>query len=282
VKKMRSLLSVPRALAAVVLAGALGAAGCTTFTNARPLEPGQHAAAVTVGGPLTTIPGVGPIPLPNITVEGRSGVVHHLDVNYGVHLLPALFGAPGAHLGLTGQLFDQPAPAVPALSVGQRFFVFTNVLDSRKDVWDVYALSQTDLTASFEPMKNQLLYFGATGYLPLSNGLYGKDGAGVRVRFAPFAGVVVSPGVDWLQLNAEARWLGPSIDQSAAVVDWIGPDDKGAVAVNAGLSVTLSDLIGALLNDGVDAPPAASDEQGAQDASTTPGDDAAAAAKETP
>jgi hypothetical protein len=238
---------------AAVVALATTAAGCTTFTNARPLQPGQHAASVTVGGPLTNIPGVGPIPLPNVTVEGRSGIVEHLDVNYGVHLLPASFGAPGVHVGATYQLFNQPDVVVPALAVGQRLYGFTNVVDSRRADKAGFGLSQTDLTASWEPLAQQLLYAGATMYLPLY-----ADGAGalapLQPRFAPFAGVVVAPGADWLQLNAEVRWLGPSVDQRLAVVDYIGVDDFGAIAVSAGASIVFSDLIGTLLNGGVDAP----------------------------
>ncbi|HEY1101161.1 MAG TPA: hypothetical protein VGF99_19635, partial [Myxococcota bacterium] len=85
----------------VVVVANVGAGGCVSFNSARPLAPGEHAVAVTAGGPLTTIPGVGVIPLPNVTVEGRHGVVEHLDINYGVHLLPTIFGALGGHVGGT-------------------------------------------------------------------------------------------------------------------------------------------------------------------------------------
>jgi hypothetical protein len=238
---------------AVVTAG-LGVGGCTTFSNARPLEPGQHALAVTAGGPLTNVPGIGQIPLPNVTVEGRSGVAHHVDVNYGVHLLPALYGAPGAHLGATWQLFDQPEPVVPALSVGQRLFGFTNVVDSRRASKAFYGLSQTDLTASWEPLSEQLFYAGATAYVPLNDHFDGDDTTPGVVRFAPFVGAVVSPGLDWLQLNVEGRWLSPSTDQRFAVVDWIGPDDKGAWALSAGVSIVFSDLFAAIANGGTDVP----------------------------
>ena len=242
------------AVVGAVASAAPVAVGCTTFSNARPLEPGQHALAVTGGGPLTNVPGIGQIPLPNVTVEGRSGVAHHVDVNYGVHLLPAVYGAPGAHVGATWQLFDQPEPVVPALSVGQRLFGFTNVVDDRRASKAFYALSQTDLTASWEPLVHQLVYVGATGYVPLNDYLDRDDATAGIVRFAPFAGLVVSPGLDWLQVNVEGRWLSPSTDQRFAVVDWIGPDDKGAWAVSAGVSVVFSDLFAAIVNGGTDAP----------------------------
>ncbi len=251
----------------------VGASSCTTFSNARPLEPGQHAIAVTAGGPLASVPGIGQIPMPNVTVEGRSGVAHHVDVNYGVHLLPALYGAPGAHLGATWQLFDQPEPVVPALSVGERLFGFTNFVDGRRAAKAFYGLSQTDLTASWEPLPHQLFYAGATAYVPLNDYLDGDDATPGIVRFAPFAGVVLSPGLDWLQLNVEGRWLSPSTDQRFAVVDWIGPDDKGAWAIDAGVSVVFSDLFAAIMNGGTDAPAdAATPETGAEKGAEKPAD----------
>src|SRR5688572_23815817 len=138
---------------------------CATYNNARPLEPGQHAVSATLGGPLTVVPNVGTIPLPNVTLEGRHGIAKHLDVNYGLHLLPIAFGVAGFHVGGTYQLFDQPEVVVPALSVGQRLFVFTNMLDGRKERPSFFQLSQTDLTASWK-FFDQIVWIGGSGYVP--------------------------------------------------------------------------------------------------------------------
>lgn len=216
----------------------MAAGGCTTFNNARPLEPGQHAASLTLGGPLTNVPGVGPIPLPNVTIEGRHGVMHHLDVNYGLHVLPMVFGVAGGHAGATWQFNDQDE-LCPALSVGQRFFFFTNLFDGRKTVRkDAFAMSQTDLTASWL-IYDQLLYLGASAYVPLDEGSR-------TLRLAPVLGVEVHPGLDWLRIQLETRWLAPDVDQRFAVVDWISPDDKGGIAINLGVAVVISDLLKAM------------------------------------
>ncbi len=235
---------------AVAIVGTGAAAGCTTFNNARPLDAGQHAVSLTLGGPLTNVPGAGTITLPNATLEGRSGLRpfaagQHLDVNYGLHLLPLAFGVAGGHVGATIQFFDQPNDFVPALSLGQRFFFFTNIFDPRKARHDGFAMSQTDLTVSWEAF-HQLLYAGATAYLPLD--------AGARtLRLAPFAGLELKPlsvwDVDWLRLQLETRWLAPDVDQSFAVVDWVSPGDRGAVAVNVGVGVVISDLVDAITGD---------------------------------
>jgi hypothetical protein len=223
----------------LLLVVVVAASACTTFNNARTLEPGQHAASLTLGGPLTNVPGVGPIPLPNITLEGRHGVMHHLDVNYGLHVLPLVFGVAGGHVGATGQ-FNEQDELIPVVSLGQRFFFFTNLLDGRKTTRkDAFAMSQTDLTASWL-VYDQLLYLGASAYLPLDAPI----GGGSRtLRLAPVVGVEVHPGISWLRLQLETRWLAPDVDQRFAVVDWISPDDKGGISINLGVAVVISDLL---------------------------------------
>jgi hypothetical protein len=219
----------------VILTLAVFGGACTTFNNARTLEPGQHAAMVTMGGPLTDIPNVGVIPLPNVTLEGRHGVVDHVDVNWGAHLLPTVFGALGGHVGATWQLYDEPEPWFPVLSAGQRFFFFTNILDPRKELKDAWAMSQTDLTLSWKVLGDSLVYGGTSLYVPV-------DVDDRQAHFAPVAGVEIHPGVDWLRVQLEGRWLSPFTDQRFAVVNWQGPNDFGAIALNAGVAIEFAEL----------------------------------------
>lgn len=241
----------PIAFLVVAAVATTGAASCTTFNSARPLKPGEHAVAVTAGGPLTTIPGVGVIPLPNVTVEGRHGLVDHLDVNYGLHLLPTVFGNVGGHFGGTLQLYDAPHPFVPVVAIGQRFFFFTNIFDGRKVDKAAYALSQTDVTASWE-VWGSLLYTGVGFYVPV-------DVEDRSLFLAPFAGVEIHPGLDWLRVQVETRWLSPVTDQRFAVVDYAAPSDRGAIAINAGVLIEFTDLFAAMVNGGHDPPAAALD-----------------------
>ena len=76
--------------------------GCSTLNTAKPLSPGEHEVAFTLGGPLTQVGG-NYIPLPNSVIEGRSGLVNvgerPLDLNYGLYLTPIAFGQMGTHIG---------------------------------------------------------------------------------------------------------------------------------------------------------------------------------------
>ena len=210
------------------VAAALHASGCSTFNTARPLEPGQHAIAATVGGPLLSVPGVGSIPMPHLTLEGRHGIAHHFDIGYGLHVLPLVFGDLGLHVGAAYQLNDQPDALGPAVTIAEKVYGFSNIIDSRKAKHDLWGMSQTDLTASWLFLDDQLFYGGGTVYFVFNN-------AGVYL--APFAGFQIDPGLDWLRIQVEGKWLAPYINQRFAVVDWIAPGDQGAIVVNAGIAV---------------------------------------------
>ena len=67
--------SVHSPLRLAVLALTLSA--CSTMSGARPLARGEHAVGVTVGGALLDFGG--PLPLPNIVVEGAHGVAEVAD-----------------------------------------------------------------------------------------------------------------------------------------------------------------------------------------------------------
>jgi hypothetical protein len=99
-------------------------------------------------------------------------------------------------------------------------------------------MSQTDVTASYE-FFNQLVYGGASVYLPLDEGTR-------TLRAAPVLGFEFHApddwGMSWLRVQLETRWLSPDVDQRFAVVDYFAPGDRGAIAVNLGVGVVLSDL----------------------------------------
>jgi len=219
----RNTTLAPLLLTAALLIGT----GCSTMNTARPLEPGQHAVGATVGGPLLNLNG--PIfPLPLANVEGRSGLTHlagrPLDVNYGLHLTSLLFGDAGVHAGASYLLLQQQG-LVPALSVASRLYFFTNVFDQRKPTTQqrFWALDQLEATISYE-LWDQLIYAGLVEYLDLEL---------PSLFLAPFLGVEVTPGLDWLGLQLEGRYLVPWISSEPASPQWVAPANQGGVLVTA-------------------------------------------------
>jgi hypothetical protein len=104
--------------------------GCGTMNAARPLEAGEHRLGFNFGGPFTTSLGP-PIPIPNLVVEGRSGLkplgTLPIDLNYGLNMTTFAFGVTGFHTGASVHVLEQNG-AWPALSVTERVHVYNNVL----------------------------------------------------------------------------------------------------------------------------------------------------------
>ena len=69
--------------------GLLMCCACGTMNTARPLDKGQTAVGLTLGGPMVEFGGSF-VPLPNAVVEGRTGMKplngKNWDINYGLNL----------------------------------------------------------------------------------------------------------------------------------------------------------------------------------------------------
>jgi hypothetical protein len=147
-------------------------AGCGTMNTARPLSPGEHAVGVTVGGPMVSFAGTY-IPLPNLVLEGRSGLTtladRPLDVNYGLNATGLPFGVVGLHGGASWLALEQQG-ARPALSLSNRLYLYDNHLDRRKnaDPRQLWGMDQLEATVSWAPGRF-LVYAGVSEYLDFSS-----------------------------------------------------------------------------------------------------------------
>jgi hypothetical protein len=139
---------------------------CGTMSGARPLDPGQHAVGATLGGAIIDV-GPATIPLPNVVVEGRSGLQPVLgrpfDVNYGVNATGLAFGIVQVHGGVSWLVLDQNG-WVPAVSASNRLYVFSNHVDRRKDTHAWWFVDQLEVLASWDT-RPALIYGGVAEYL---------------------------------------------------------------------------------------------------------------------
>ena len=194
--------------------------GCGTLHSARPLDKGKHQFGATLGGPMVQFGGAY-IPLPNVVVQGRSGlpslVERPFDVDYGLNLTGLAFGIVGVHAGANWQLVEQ-ANGVPALTLSNRLWLQSNVLDlskpfSRRTAW---AADQLELTFSYKFGKH-LLYFGASEYLDFSN---------PDLLFTPFIGTDFQLGKRF-GLQVEFRYFAANKSQPVKTVTWLSPGTGG-------------------------------------------------------
>lgn len=209
---------------------AVGAVGCATLTTARPLEPGEHALGVVAGGGLVDLGA--PIPLPVVSLEGRHGVARvadrPVDVGWGVDATALAFGVVAVHGSSSILLFEQ-ARARPALSLSDRLWFATNVvgLPSKPDPQlQAWLCDQVELTASWK-LGQQLGYVALAQYVDFGN---------PTLTLTPAVGGVFDfrePG--GVALQAEVRWFGLGVADTAETVDWI-PGGTGILGVSLGLS----------------------------------------------
>lgn len=202
--------------------------GCATFSTARPLDPGTHLVGATVGGAMIDFGG--PLPIPNVVVEGRHGLPRlsdrALDLGYGLNLTGLAFGLTQGHVGASWLLAEQ-AGARPAISLGNRVFFAVNVPgtpgrpDPRVQAWGA---DQLEITGSWQAGK-ALPYVSLSQYIDFRNPEW---------LLTPALGVQIDPAEPGgLLLQAEARWFGVTREAQATIPPWI-PGTPGA------LSITLS------------------------------------------
>jgi len=211
----------------LILIAAIQLTACGALHNARPLEQGEHRAGVTMGGAVLTQMGA-PIPLPNMVLEGQSGVKalrnHATDVNYGMNLTALAFGVVGIHAGTSHLLFAQKG-ARPSLSATERIHFYNNWLDTTKDssVRTSYLLNQVDLTAAWN-INRHLGYVGISDYIDIPD---------PELNVAPFVGFVFQ-GKKKCFSQVEARYLAANRQPDIVDVSFMSFGEKGA------LSTTLS------------------------------------------
>lgn len=215
-----------------MLALGLPVAACGTLNGARPLPEGEHAVGLTLGGPFVEFGG-SYVPLPNVVVEGRSGLPalagRPLDLNYGINLTALAFGSLGVHGGASWLVLDQ-AGARPALSVTDRLYFYTSWLNTAADpsLRGVWALDQVEVTASWL-LGGQLLYGGLGEYVDLWD---------PELLLTPFVGAQLGRPGGRTAFTLEGRWMAVNQPEVVDTVHWAGAG-HGALSATLGVSVRL-------------------------------------------
>ena len=172
------------------------------------------------------------IPLPNLTVEGRSGLKPLLDrpfdVNYGVNLTGFAFGVMGIHGGVSWQLVEQ-SKAVPAFTVGNRLWLNHNFLDvsKRSEIRRLWLVDQLELTFSYK-LGEHLIYFGLAEYL---------DFSAPDLLLTPFVGTELRAS-ERVAVQLEIRYFAMNKRQQVQTLTWLSPG-TGALGLNIGFRFDL-------------------------------------------
>lgn len=209
---------------------ALLAGGCSATRGVRPVGEGRWEAGLSIGGPVFTNLGV-PIPAPLVSGYGRYGLGERTDLDFGLHL--PITGAAGLDIGASHLLLEQDGWR-PALMGGGRLLAWGNVLalsgakdaDGRAYDLDFRLFEQLYANASWALGEHVLVWAGLDMFAQIEAAI---------VHPSLVAGVQWRP-VDLFGLTLEAKHLGFFTNQRFAVVEYAGPYDFGAFAVQLGLS----------------------------------------------
>lgn len=211
--------------------GLLMCCACGTMNTARPLEKGQTAFGVTLGGPMVEFGGSF-IPLPNAVVEGRTGLApingKNLDVHYGLNLTALAFDQAGLHAGATYQLLNQNGN-IPAISVSNRLFLYSNHLSpaSTEEGKGIWANDEISTTLSWK-LGRQMVYTGFSQYFDLSS---------PSLTLTPFLGCELfhSGITNGFALQLEVRNYAVGRNPTVNTATWNTPFGSGALGGSLGL-----------------------------------------------
>lgn len=214
-----SALNWIRAIAALAVVGLC--LSCSAVRQVVPLEPGENAVHVSLGGPVTQYIGDAYAPLPLLSLGYNRGLTRTLDLEAGFDLTHTLYKVPKIDAGVNWRPWSAERWR-PSLIVSPRIHVAT---DFQTDVLFYPALS---LTCAWKAGRVLHPYIGIENFFELQqerdDGLEQEN----HWLIAPYAGLVAVRG-RW-QFGLEARVYTPNLDNDygRGPVNW-GFGDNGMI-----------------------------------------------------
>jgi hypothetical protein len=201
-------------------------ASCAPARFVKPLDKGQQAASLSLGGPLISY-GSATIPIPLVSAAYGYGIDSTLTGFGGVNLTSAIYGNLQLDLGITKKLLHQKG-YLPSVSVTP----VANIIYRNKDAKKFYP--QLDVNAYWEVNHaRNLLYAGVSNWFELAGKkAYDKEQEH-HWLFTPQIGhAFVRRRWD---LTIEAKVIAPHIAYESNVVEYQSPFGKrGAFGIYFG------------------------------------------------
>ena len=199
---------------------------CAPARFVKPLNKKQHAANISLGGPLIKY-GTATIPIPFLTANYGYGFDSTTTGFASINITSALYGNLQVELGATKQLLQQKK-YFPAFSVSPMI----NVVYKNKDAKKLYPQLAVNAFWEYGTRKN-FIYVGIDNWFELST----KRKYDLRQKnqwiFMPMVGHSFS-GKKW-NFNIEAKIIAPNLSNEKLVVDYVTPlNTKGAFGIYLG------------------------------------------------
>ena len=201
---------------------------CAPSRFIKPLNKKQHAASISLGGPLIQY-GNYTIPVPFLAANYGYGIDSTLTGFAGMNVTSALFGNAQLELGITKQLLKQHT-YLPAISVTPQL----NSIYRDRNSYKFYP--QLDLNAFWEYGKRKnYFYVGISNWFELSKTRTLGESQPNHIIFMPIAGHTFTTK-KW-NFNLEVKVIAPNLSNDNIVVDYKTPlKSKGAFGLYFGVT----------------------------------------------
>ena len=187
---------------------------CSPARFVKPLEKGQHAATVSLGGPLIEF-GTAVIPVPFLTATYGYGIDSTFTGFGSFNATSALFGNFQIELGATKQLLQQKK-YFPALSISP----VANIIYRNKDSYRLYPQLAINAFWEYGKRKN-FFYVGLDNWFELAKKRTQDVKQPNHWIAMPSIGHSFT-GKKW-NFNIETKIIAPNLSNEKLVVDYVTP-----------------------------------------------------------
>lgn len=186
---------------------------CAPSRIIKPLEEGEQAIAVSLGGPMAKVPGIGTIPVPFTNLSYSRGWKHDITLTGSLYPTAALFGTYQFDLGLNYGFIKQENWGMSST------LLFNNAFDQWQGNYKIWP--NLDLNGYYELKKESrsyLFYGGLNNWFELSTrGAHNRD-QNVHWILSPQVGIQLIKQ-KWSYLF-EYKLIGPNLNNQNFVVTY--------------------------------------------------------------
>lgn len=199
---------------------------CSTVRQIRPLERGESALTISLGGPITKLGDVY-IPLPLLSAGYNRGILSNkLDIEAGLHLTEALYKTLMIDAGVNYRPILSNRWK-PGLIITPKIFFMTNFKNAR-------LYPSLCITSNWKINSHVYIYTGLENWFEFSKTRDDNNKQKHHWLINPYLGT--NFGRDKLFFQIEGRWYIPNKSNQESTTSHIGVGEHGILGVMLGIN----------------------------------------------
>jgi hypothetical protein len=200
---------------------------CSPVRSIRPIDKGQSAVSLSLGGPITQV-GKTYIPLPLLCVGYNYGFFETMDIEAGLNFTDVLFGIGNIQVGTNWRPLI-PQAFRPGFIISPKLFAMTDFKPKGSRLYP-----DIGLTAFWNLRKQWYLYGGWDNWIELNTIRDDGNTQNHHWLIAPYVGMDL--GSDRWSFQVEIKLYTPNLSNQGRPTKNIGVGEKGIFGVFLGMS----------------------------------------------